>query len=183
MVDQTLTYQADLDESIKLQRHPFVGVAIHKLAKSLGLNLISYRNGTPAEDRLGGDVVAHFADRLQPMLIDLKLAKTPKAKRASLEFERGINQRGIPWSLDGSKGDIVLWVHPHEKHAYFGYRKRLADAINKADDTTLAFLTSGQKFSHWTQSGNQRFQTHIHLYDRKHFIAWLQANKIGGDLI
>lgn len=183
MVDQSLSYQADLDESIKLQRHHFIGIAIQKLAQALGLNLIGYRNGTPAEDRLGGDVICHFSDRLAPLFVDLKLAKTPKAKRASLEFERGINQKATPWALNGSKGDIVLWVHPHEQRAYFAHRKRLADAINGPDDITLAFLTSGQKFSHWTQSGNQHFQTHIHLFERKPFIDWLLANKLGGNLI
>lgn len=183
MLDQPLSYQTDLDESIKLQRHPFVGVAIQKLATALGLNLISYRNGTPAEDRLGGDVICHFSDRLAPLFVDLKLAKTPKAKRASLEFERGINQKATPWALDDSKGDIVLWVHPHEQFAYFALRKPLADLISNPDDMTLAFLTSGQRFSHWTQSDNQRFQTHIHLYDRKPFITWLSINGIGGGLI
>lgn len=183
MVDQSLSYQADLDESIKLQRHPFVGVAVKKLAQSLGLNLVSYRDGTSQEDKQGGDVICHFSDRLAPLFVDLKLAKTPKAKRASLEWERGINQRGTPWALDGSKGDIILWVHPHEQFAYFALRKPLADLISNPDDVTLAFLTSGQKFSHWTQSGDQRFQTHIHLYERKLFITWLLINSIGGELI
>lgn len=182
MLDQICNYQRDLAESIKAQRHPFISEAIASLAKKSGLTLTHFRDGTRSEDKAGGDIVAHFAETLDPLFIDLKLSTNPANKRATLEFERGRDQQGTPWSVDGSKGDIVLWVHTSERVAYFALRKRLADAILNPTPETKAFLASGQRIIKTTSVPSGTFESVCHLYHRPTFNAWLLINRIGGRL-
>jgi hypothetical protein len=182
MLDQICNYQRDLAESIKAQRHPFIGEAIGILSKKSGLTLTHFRNGTSSEDKMGGDVIAYFAETQSPLYIDLKLTTNANSKRAVLEFERGHGQLGTPWSVDGSKGDIVLWVHTEERIAYFGLRRRLSNAITDPATETKAFLASGQRIVKTTSAPYGVFESVCHLYDRPTFINWLKQNGIGGAL-
>jgi hypothetical protein len=182
MLDQVTDYQHDLVESIKAQRHSFVAEAIASLAKKSGLTLTHFRNGTASEDKMGGDIVAHFAETQSPLLIDLKLSTNPANKRATLEFERGHGQLGTPWSVDGSKGNVILWAHTSERVAYFALRKRLADAILNPTPETKAFLASGQRIVKTTSAPYGVFESVCHLYDRPTFINWLKVSKIGSEL-
>ncbi|HQR82590.1 MAG TPA: hypothetical protein PK283_06755 [Thiotrichales bacterium] len=182
MLDQICNYQNDLDASIQSQRHPFVGEAISSLAKKSGLTLTHFRNGTRIEDKMGGDIVAHFAETQSPLYIDLKITSNANSKRSTLEIQRGHGQLGTPWSVDGSKGDIVLWVHTKERIAYFALRKRLAEAITNPTAETKAFLSSGQVVSKITSAPSGTFESVCHLYDRPTFINWLKQNGIGGAL-
>jgi hypothetical protein len=182
MLDQICNYQHDLTKSIKAQRHPFVAEAIASLAKKSGLTLTHFRYGTETEDKMGGDIVAHFAETQSPLYIDLKLTTNANSKRATLEFERGHGQLGKPWSIDGSKGDVVLWVHTSERVAYFALRKRLAEAITNPTPETKTFLAGGQRFIKTTSVPSGKFESVCHLYDRPTFNAWLLINRIGGRL-
>jgi len=182
MIDQICNYQHDLAESIKAQRHPFIGEAIASLSRKSKLTLTHFRNGTASEDRAGGDIIAHFAETLDPLLIDLKLSTKPSNKRATLEFERGHGQLAKPWSVDGKKGDIIMWAHIQERIAYFALRQRLADAITNPTPETKAFLAGGQRFVKTTSANYGVFESVCHLYDRPTFINWLKVNGIGGAL-
>lgn len=182
MIDQICDYQNDLAESIKAQRHPFIGEAIKRLAVKSGLTLAHFRDGTPAEDKAGGDVIAHFSETQSPLYIDLKLTTNANSKRAVLEFENGNGQLAKPWSVDGKKGDVVLWVHTQEGVAYFALRQRLAEAITNSTPETNAFLASGQRIVKTTSANYGVFESVCHLYHRPTFINWLQMNSIGGAL-
>lgn len=182
MLDQICNYQKDLHDSIKAQRHPFIGEAIASLAKKSGLTLTHFRDGTPAEDKAGGDVIAHFEETKSPLIVDLKLSTNPSSKRATLEFERGRGQLATPWSIDGKKGDIILWVHTSERVAYFALRQRLANAILNPIAETKAFLASGQRIIKTSSTPSSTFESVCHLYHRPTFISWLEQNGIGGGL-
>ena len=182
MLDQICNYQHDLAESIKVQRHPFIGEAIASLAKKSGLTLTNFRDGTPAEDKAGGDVIAHFVETQSPLYVDLKLTTNANNKRGVLEFQPGNGQLGTPWSIDSQKGDIVLWVHTSERVAYFALRKRLAEAITNPTAETKAFLASGQRIVKTTSAHHGVFESVCHLFNRDRFINWLEQNKIGGAL-
>ena len=177
----TFNYSEMLAESHELQQHDFIGLMISKVCEHYGLNIAKWRHGSSADDKLGGDVVVSLKNGKE-VLIDLKIAKGERGQRVPLEIERGRNQKALPWSIDGSKGHLVLWLNPDIKWAYVASRKRLAGALLAQSDATRSMLAKAKRCTPETQTDRDKFISPVLLIDRFRFGLWLKSEAIGGKL-
>ncbi len=182
MIDQT-DYGQCLSESVKAQRHPYIGEALKAMCERLGLTLVSYRNGTADEDKQGGDVMIRVEERTRELYVDLKLSNGAKAQRIAIEHRHGINQMCTPWSVDTTKKtDLILWVNLSEKWAVCARKKPFTDFLLSLDDDTEVMLSSGFEVVKQTDAPMGRFQTKCTLIERDVFTQWLESKSIGSAL-
>lgn len=182
MIDQT-DYEQCLSESVKAQRHPYIGEALKAMCERLGLTLVSFRNGTSDEDKQGGDVMIRVKERTRELYVDLKLSNGAKAQRIAIEHRQGINQMCTPWSVDTTKKtDLVLWLNTSEKWAVYARKKAFTDFLLSLDDDTEAMLSSGFEVVKRTDTRMARFETKCTLVNRDAFAQWLALKSVGGVL-
>ncbi len=178
---KTFNYEAMLAESHELQKDAFVGLMIDKVCKHCNLNMVEWRHGSVNDDKRGGDVVLTLANGKE-VFIDLKIAKGERAQRIPLEIERGRNQKAMPWSLDATKGHLILWLNIQLGWCLVASRKRLAAALLSQNNDTRALLLSAKRYDSITHVGSDKFCSPVHLIDRFRFGIWLKQQAIGTTL-
>ena len=184
MIDQITNYEQCLSESVKAQRHPFIGEALKAMFEHQGLTLTHFRNGTPAEDKLGGDIMCKVRERTREQLVDLKLSNGAKAQRIAVEYKRGINQLSTPWSIDESKAtDFILWLNTSERWAAYARKKPFTESILSLDNETRAMLFTGMDIVKTTDAPMGRFQSKCTLINRTIFNEWATVKGLGGVLL
>ncbi len=99
-----------------------------------------------------------------------------------LEIERGRNQKAMPWSLDATKGHLILWLNVELGWCFVGIRKKLAAALLAKNNDTRHLLLSAKRYDSITHTKSERFCSPVHLVDRYQFGIWLKQQAIGTTL-